>query len=334
MNLTELVEQNTQNLTVQANLCAALAETLAEPPAWLAAAGVDWPLFEITVQLARLGNSQSVQQAVEALAAIRPESLDSRQRRYHCWTEGKGQPPVWLYESQYVDGRLVGPTTFSVQQVYRAAGIEPDGAELPDHASVELAFLGWLFEQAAANGEHRAEWLGLIQQFVKRHAGTWLPQLGHSLAAAGDPVYAPIGKLLVGWLAELTQPRRKPSTGLRLPVVPQAQACTLCGFCVQVCPTRALSIRETGAETGLLLNASTCIGCAKCQRICEFDALDMATSPDMPQGLQMLRVSDRATCPACGQPTVSRAELSAVAAQLGEWPRWLDYCSNCRSLGM
>jgi hypothetical protein len=44
----------------------------------------------------------------------------------------------------------------------------------------------------------------------------------------------------------------------------------------------------------------------------------------------VLRVSERAHCPLCGDPTVSKAELEAVAARLGEHPVWLDACLVCR----
>ncbi|MFQ5577654.1 MAG: 4Fe-4S dicluster domain-containing protein [Anaerolineae bacterium] len=224
---------------------------------------------------------------------------------------------------------MFGPTALDVERVYRAAGVEPEGAERPDHASVELAFVGWLFEQAAA--DPAAGWQKLARRFIEVHAGRWLPQVGQSLAATGDPVYASIGQLLSGWLAEAAAaPRPKRKAGASLPAVPRPQACTLCGFCVRVCPTGALLIRETERETGLILNPAACIACGKCERVCEFDALRM-TSPKTPaQEAVALRVSPRPPCPHCGAPTVSAAELDAVAAYLGRRPAWLDYCLNCR----
>ena len=158
-----------------------------------------------------------------------------------------------------------------------------------------------------------------------------------------------------------------------LPVVARAEACTLCSFCVQVCPTRALRVDEDARETRLVLDPAACTGCGKCVRTCDSRALRMsppgppilgggdgetAGSPQSwgdrgailsgspilgggdsetagsPQSVEdrgaVLRRSPRASCPACGAPTVSRAELAFVAARLGAHPAWLDYCPACR----
>ena len=40
---------------------------------------------------------------------------------------------------------------------------------------------------------------------------------------------------------------------------------TPCGRCAKACPTRAVTLRRTGAPK---LNASLCIGCGACQRVC------------------------------------------------------------------
>jgi len=313
---------------------AALAEALAEPPTWLAGAGRDWPLFEVVVRAARTG-SAAARRAVERLVAVQPESLQARRRRYRRLFAGPGRPALWLYESLQVEGRLLGPTTLAVQQIYRAAGLEVEGAELPDHASVELAFLAWLAEQEAANPTQADEWRRLARRFIERHAGRWLPDLGRALVATEDPVYAPIGQLLTDWLSEeqATSPRRQTGAVARLPAV-RAEACTLCGFCAQVCPTRALVVRETTTETGLLLTPNACVGCGKCKRVCDFGALRLEANPSDSTAPILLRTAPRAVCPGCGQPTISRAELEAVAARLGQWPRWLDYCLECRPLLM
>ncbi len=325
----------TNKVFVRAEMYAALAEVLADPPDWLAGAGSDWPLFEIAIQAARDDDSAAARRAVESLAAVQPESLTIRRHRYQQLVAGAGQPRLWLYESLYVDGRLLGPSTLAVEQIYRAAGLQAEGAELPDHASLELAFLGWLAKQEAANPTQATTWQKLTRSFIKQHAGRWLPNLGQALAADGDPVYAPIGQLLTDWLTEMVQPpHRRDKTGWRLPVMPQTKACTLCGFCVQVCPTQALILRETDIETGLVLNPSACVGCAKCEQICEFEALKMEIQPSAQTDPVVLCLSSRATCPGCGQPTVSRTELQTIAATLGEWPPWLDYCLVCRSMLM
>lgn len=331
---------------LRADLYGALAEALAEPPEWLAWAGREWPLFEIAVRLAP--ESGAARRAVESLAEIRAESLAARRKRYTALFIGSGRPRFWLYESAFLSGRLIGPETFAVEQLYRAAGLETAGAELPDHASMELAFLAHL----AATGQTEDERL-----FAKNHADRWLPQLGRALARSGDEVYAPIGQLLADWLRERECARsvrnareacgvaiRHPKGSFhipKLPTIPQAESCSLCGFCVQVCPTRALAIRETSAETNLVLKVSACVSCGKCERVCEMRALRLSPHPpaacaspvrngaEQERGSVVLRRSPRAVCPACGQPTISRAELDFVAAQIG-YPAWLEYCGDCR----
>ncbi len=342
--------------TVRADLYSALAEALAEPPEWLAAPGREWALFEIATRLA------ADARCLSALAEIRAEPLAGRRKRYAALFVGSGRPQFWLYESAFLAGRILGPDTFAVEKLYRAAGLDTLGAELPDHASMELAFLAHL----AGHGAEEAE-----RGFIEKHAGRWLPELGRALARSGDEVYAPIGQLLADWLmerkcgmmnAECGMPARRAEAHSpfiihhssfriqKLPAITQLDSCTLCGFCVQVCPTRALAIRETSAETNLVLNAGACVSCGKCQQICETEALKLTPHPPSPlpvrtplrcasgtlresaeqeRGSIVLRESPRAACPSCGQPTISRAELDFVAAQIGH-PAWLDYCLDCR----
>jgi ferredoxin/TorA maturation chaperone TorD len=305
--------------------------------------------------------SPTAQQAIEALVDIQPESELVRQERYEDLFMGNGRPHLWLYESMVVNGRLLGPETQKLALLYQAAGLQIVSSELPDHASMELSFLGYVAEMQANDPENRWRWQKLERDFIKKHAGRWLPDLGRALARSGDEVYAPIGKLLVGWLEEALRPPRKQKTAVRLPIIPVEQDCTLCGFCVQVCPTKALAVYETEQETSLLLSAAACIGCSKCEHICDPQAIDMATismslveqRPPSPQpspsegegasslpfsggglgrgpGITVLRRSPRAACLGCGRPLVSQAELDYVAIQLGH-PAWLDYCMECRA---
>lgn len=326
---------------LRADLYQVLAESLAEPPAWLALPGREWPLFEIVARLAP--ESEAARRAVEPLAEIPTEPSAARRARYHALFVGPGRPRLWLYESAHRSGRVLGPETFAVERFYRAGGLEVASAELPDHASVELAFLAYLAERGADQSE---------REFIEKHAGRWLPELSRALADSGDEVYAPIGQLLADWLEERaggpvtgivgratrrsSLVTRHSSLATRLPVVLETEACTLCGFCVQVCPTRALAIRETTSETRLVLNVAACVGCGKCERVCEAHALSLAPSVDgqpPPADRITLRRSPRPVCRGCGTPMVSRAELDFVAAQIGH-PAWLDYCAECRPLLM
>jgi nitrate reductase assembly molybdenum cofactor insertion protein NarJ/Pyruvate/2-oxoacid:ferredoxin oxidoreductase delta subunit len=309
-----------------------LAEALAEPPSWLAGPGREWPLFELAVAAAP--TSEAVRRAAVAMAEIPADSLAARRRRYRALFGGAGRPRFWLHESAYRSGRIYGQDTLAVAKVYEAVGLTVSDAELPDHASLELAFLAFVAGQQEKDPSNAGQWRQLERRFITRHAGRWLPQLGQALAAAGDAVYGPIGQLLAGWLPESGQrPRRQPVGGVSLPGISEPELCGLCGFCVQVCPTRALAIRETESETILVLAVPACLACGHCIAVCDGRALRLAPPGDQAEvadGRINLRRSPRHKCPGCRQPTVSQAELDYVARQIGQ-PAWLAYCLDCRS---
>ncbi len=321
---------NTANATARAALYRALAEALAGAPDWSCGPGYGWPLFTAAQAVADREDCAGLHQALPRLAAIRPEDLSKRQARYDALFSGAGRPCLWLYESLAVDGKLAGPSTLAVWSVYEAAGLIVADTELPDHASVELAFLAYLADQEAAAPDQAAQWHRARRLFIKRHAGQWLPALGEALSRTDDMMYGPVGGVLAAALRSDVLTRSLPRTARGLPVLHQPEDCTLCSFCVQVCPTRALAIRETDECTTLLLADSKCTGCERCVRVCMVNALRLA--PAAPNaGQRVLRESPRARCPACGESTVSQAELDAVVARIGD-PAWLHYCSDCRAL--
>jgi len=318
----------------RADLYLALAEALDEPPPWLAMSGPRWPLFACAEKLAPA--SEAATRAVAAISQIRPESMRERRDRHKALfkARGRGRPQFWLHESLYRSGRLLGPQMYAVEQLYRAAGLELTESALPDHASVELAFLAHLTRLAVSDPRRARQWRQMEKLFLKKHAGRWLPEMGRAIAASGDAVYTPIGTLLADWLEEMLQPPVRKRAPRRLPTVDQKE-CTLCGFCSQVCPARAITIDENDTETVLLLSPGRCYGCEKCVRACETAAMAMSPSHEEQAGTthggrKILRRSPRAACPACGEPTVSRAELDFVARQLGH-PSWLEYCWRCRA---
>ncbi len=320
-----------EQAAARAKLYWSLAEALAEPPDWLSASGHQWPLCAAALEVARCATDAAIGQTVVELAGIPPEDLSRRRARYEALFLGTGRPPrLWLYESLARDGRLAGPSTAVVWSVYRAAGLTVAGSELPDYAPVELAFLAYLAEQEAQVLAEAAQWRRARRLFIKRHAGEWLPALGEALARTGDLVYGPIGRLLTDALVTDIRPRRAALSKAtpRLPILQQPGICNLCSFCVQVCPTRALAICETEATTSLLVDDSTCVACERCVRVCTVNALGLEPAT-VHEGQRVLRQSPRVCCPACGQPTVSQAELDEVAARIGA-QSWLNYCMDCR----
>lgn len=279
----------------------------------------------------------AAKQAAESMARIPAESLAERRRRYMRILDHHGTKQLYLYESGARHGRLLGEETFSVERWYRAAGLSVLGAELPDHASVELSFLGYLAEMDGA------EFRRIEREFIHQHASHWLPRLGHRLATSGDSVYGPIGRLLYGWLTEVMHPipKTRSTSGvgthpsrliLFMPAIERPEDCILCGFCVQVCPTNALAIFENKTMTRLALDTRACTGCRKCERICETGAIAMKKAEDITNPLDgwiTLRQSERVECAGCGTPMVSQAEMDYLAARL-ENPFWLNYCADCR----
>ena len=328
-------------MTLHAEVYALLAELLAEPPDWMDSAGREWPLFGLLTQLS--AESEATRHHLDLLAGIPSESHDQRRRRYASLF-ASGGPHFWLYESAALTGKILGPQTFELAKLYRAAGLEVEGAELPDHISIELAFLS-LF--VGRDGIPTYE-----KQFLEQHSN-WMINLGRALAHSADEVYAPIGNLLAEWLRErMAQNEGYATAGERhpldhhtqithhalritsLPLIPRADDCTLCGFCVQVCSTHALRMIEDAENTLLHLSPKDCIGCGKCERICEFHAMVMSLPSLIGRGAEgegeTLRQSPRVRCQTCGEPIVSQAELDFVAAQIGS-PDWLHLCLDCRA---
>lgn len=323
--------------TLRSELYSALAEVFSDPPDWLALSGSQWPLYSIATDLAL--DSINARLALGKMEGISPEPIAIRQERYNALFSGPGRPRFWLHESLYRSGQLFGSETMDVGGIYRTAGLVIEGAELPDHVSLELAFLAYVANQQVNADQPSGTWVEIEQNFIKTHAGQWLPALGRDLADSGDEVYAPIGQLLADWLMGSRQPLHHgyaPTTGLYTPVMQEVENCSLCGFCVQVCPRRVLSIHEDSSKTVLLYSGRSCNGCGKCVRICPARVLILrklipgaGTSGEM----VVLSSSPRALCPKCGRPTVSQAELEYITGQMGYLP-WLELCQECRFISM
>lgn len=304
-------------------------------PDWLGHSGREWPLWLPATRLAARGCWPGLAEAVTTLADVPAATQAQRRVAFRELLSGNGRSPVLLYQSHFLHGRLLGPDALAVEALYRQVGLEIEGAELPDHASVELEFLAYLAESEAADPAHAHYWRSARRLFIQQHAGRWLPGLGARLATGDDPAWTAIGRLLTAVVALPAKRRRREAPQFGLPQVHSPEACTLCGFCTQVCPTRALKIDEDSEMTQLRLVAGLCIGCRKCEQVCDQGALSMSMvegSADNIAVTAILRQSSRAICPGCGSATVSEAELAAVAAMLEAHPAWLDYCMECRAL--
>lgn len=318
---------NGNPVNIRAEIYHYLAEALSEPPEWLSRPGPEWPLFGFVQEAA--GQSRAAQEALLQLKDVPAGSVADRKSRYRAMLTGEGRRvPVALYESLHCSGRLAGPEMFAVGRIYSEYGLLPQSDELPDHASLELAFLAHLTELDAKAGRRRRR----EQSFIQKHAGEWLASVGHQMAASRDPVYAPVGRLLAGWLHEAAQWLPAPITS-SVPVLSDPGQCILCGFCAQVCPTRTLVVLENEVETGLVRTEAVCTGCGRCVRHCEMGALSMAAASRNPGGerrTEILLRSPRVRCSQCGAATVSRAEIRYMARVIGQ-QTWLGLCLDCRA---
>ena len=306
-----------------------LAEALVWPLAdWLAASGREWPIHGAVVSLASQSRDEGWQKAVTKMVEVRPTGIKTRHEEYRKIFQPRDAAAISLYECQYVNGRFLGPATFAVKNLYARAGLSVDGAEMPDHASMELAFLAYLCQQEAKGDADSSEWRRARRMFILNHAGKWLPEVGRTLKNSGALAWETLGQVLIASLEVPKIPQMPPGTSDLVPVIFDISRCSLCGFCVQVCPTQALRIREDELQTELWVLPKKCVGCHKCEQVC--DSFVMTLIGKHQTEPVVLRSSKRARCPNCGAPTVSQVELGAVATRLGEYPAWLDTCLSCR----
>jgi Fe-S-cluster-containing hydrogenase component 2 len=318
------------SVEVMAEIYAGLAEALAFPvPGWLSIAGSGWHLYRPVLKLASWDKNPLWQEAFLKIAEVPRVGIEIRQLEYREIFLPYGDPPIRLYECQHVDGRFPGPVTFTVKNIYQQAGLVVDGAEMPDHASVELAFLAYLCKQEALGGTDSDDWRAARRLFIQNHAGKWLPQVGRVLLRSDPPAWAALGQVLVASMDVFRKNSKSIKTSDIFPNIAEPTQCNLCGFCVQVCPDHALQMHEDETTTELWLQPEKCVGCSKCEQVCEPGALTVNNSVQAVSPV-LLRCSKRSTCPRCGTPTVSQAELEAVSARLGEHPAWLDTCLRCR----
>jgi ferredoxin len=313
----------------------ALAEVLAGP-----VPGIERLLLDAVTTGSQVLGSAACQRAARALAEFPERSFEDLRDSYIRAIARPGGRPVALYESLHRQGSLMGQITRDVERHYRALGLASAGGELPDHASVELAFLGHLSiaeiqARAAKDGRLVSRLRAEQRYFLHTHAGAWVPDVGDALAVVEDLFYAAVGHVLRGFLSEELTPRKQNGqTEAQLPSLKDPAGCTLCGLCVGSCLPGALQVMESITETALALKMTQCIGCGRCVRTCPEEMLVLSFGAANMTGWQVIRQSPRIGCPGCGRPTVSQAELDAVFAKLQPDPsvqQRLSLCVECKS---
>jgi TorA maturation chaperone TorD len=295
-------------------------------PDWIALPGREWPIYEVCIRIAKAQNNPQLDLSARALSGVPDSSLERRFNEYETLFIGNGRPPIWLYESHYIDGRIFGPTSCSVRNIYKDAGLEFDSVELADHAGLELAFLAYLVEMEKNDIKFSNKWKQARELFSKNHVGVWLPLVGKQLSRSSDPAWRSIGIIIAALFTPDLQSNQKQNL---VPIIAEPDMCTLCGLCTQMCPTKALTIQEDNNSTTLELEIALCKPCSKCIMICPKNVLLLETNQSNKTRL-ILRESPRAVCSECGSPTFSQAELDYTGGLLGN-PDWLSYCLSCRT---
>jgi len=336
-----LNEQMTVALA-RARLYQALADVFDSPlPEWLSEPSGDNPLADALVTAARELGSSACHRVIQQLASVPPQDLSMLRARHARLLVGPGLPVVSPYESWHRDAQMVGAASVEVGQWYEAMGAEVPAGELPDHVCMELAFLAYLYRQEAyaleqGLTEEAKVWHKQARRFLRKHPLKWLPQVGDVLAEKGGAVFGPLGYLVAAFIREEAGLTRGAGRATRkkkgFPSLLRSEACGLCGFCVQVCATRALYIHESAVDTKLMFNAERCTSCGACTKICPDDLLVMIT--EGADETVALRTSPRVICPSCGNVHVSEAEIEAVVARLeaiGPLRQSLMYCVDCKA---
>lgn len=312
----------------------ALAEALAakrleELPPWMTSPGRKWPLYGHFLELVSEESTGSFSRAVKSLEEISASSLLSRWTGFEAVVYGdNNSTPIMLYESKYINGRVPGPITFKIQSLYKQAGLETIGAELPDHISMELAFLAHLAQQEFEETDYPWMWREARSLFIKRHAIQWMPRIGQQLVLVDNPAWKALGHLLIALIER--ENSISPTKIFRdgFPSILEKDNCNLCGFCVQVCPPKALQMIEDEATTALWFSTKDCIQCGKCEQICPEEVIRLQ-NVDARRKPHILRESPRVPCARCNQLMFSQAELEYTASRLNN-PPWLQLCPECR----
>lgn len=105
---------------------------------------------------------------------------------------------------------LMGAAADEVRRFMAEVGfaVPPEDGELPDHISVELAFMGELARREAdalgAGDQKTADFAASVQRrFLAAHLGRWAEGFARNVwKRATTPFYAAMAELLVGFIAE------------------------------------------------------------------------------------------------------------------------------------
>jgi len=114
-----------------------------------------------------------------------------------------------VYESIFETGMVFQEPSDKVQEIYLKENFEfniDEEKSFPDHAGVELEFLGRLLSRQSEalsrdDEDEAARIQGVFVDFLHKHAGRWIPAMLHySIQAAQHSFYRELCKMTLGFL--------------------------------------------------------------------------------------------------------------------------------------
>ncbi len=281
--------------------------------------------------------SRSQRYSSLALAFCLPEASAENDlcRAYTRLFLGPGRPIAHPYESVYVEGQLLGEAAVQVAASYAEAGLRLSISEreLPDHVSVELAFMAYLAAQEESDPAVAEMWRQLQRQFLFEHLARWLPQFCEKVEKSNaHPFYCEavraVKELVEQDVTLLLPPARQLSSTDRprrrfpnIHLTVDLSLCSLCTLCADSCRFGALTISSTPTTLSLSFDLARCNGCRECLRLCPEKAVTierrspLAVPPSSKK--KVVATAPRVICPDCNRPHIAEPWLERLADRLG-----------------
>ncbi len=150
-------------------------------------------------------------------------------------------------------------------------------------------------------------------------------------------------KALLALLSRLWEEAGRPALSLKAPGFGRpeldAQACTLCLACLNVCQTEALA--ADAENFALTLTPLLCVACGACAKVCPEGALSLTPGLTLSEevfGRQVLVKDEPLRCARCGKVFGTKKSQERVSEKLKELGRFtevlriMDLCEDCRVL--
>jgi ferredoxin len=119
--------------------------------------------------------------------------------------------------------------------------------------------------------------------------------------------------------------------------------CTLCGACIRICPSRALTY--PGALNRLAFTESLCVQCGLCVQVCPEKAMGLTprllVSTAARNSPRVVAEATMFACTDCGKPFATQAMIERSRAMMAEHPAFqgrrgslMELCVDCRQRAM